>query len=151
MSNFPNRPGPRTTLPYPRDVNEKGQCDCRVHCTAWFKTLPAWFKTLPHELSSHCIKLRLRPVSLVNSTCQPEGRSFESSLRSGLFCVLPLATPATTADVGFVDAPTSLSVLVSALDSALFSAFFACLTRSLLHKDKPSGMTVVLSQSLHID
>jgi hypothetical protein len=40
---------------------------------------------------------------------------------------------------------------VSALDSALFSAFFACLTRSLLHKDKPSGMTVVLSQSLHID
>ncbi len=144
MSHFPNRTGPRTTLPYQRDVNEKGQCDCRVHCTAWCETLP-------HEFSSHCIKLRLTPVSLVNSTCQPEGRSFESSLRSGLFCVLPLATPATTADVGFVDAPTSLSVLVSALDSALFSAFFACLTRSLLHKDKPPGMTVVLSQSLHID
>jgi hypothetical protein len=40
---------------------------------------------------------------------------------------------------------------VSALDSALFSAFFACLTRSLLDKDKPPGMTLVLSQSLHID
>jgi hypothetical protein len=91
------------------------------------------------------------PCQHVNSTCQPEGRSFESSLRSGLFCVLPLATPATTADVGFVDAPTSLSIFMSALDSALFSAFFACLTRSLLHKDKPSGMTVVLSQSIHID